>query len=162
MGYADSSRTGTHGGQLEWSTKDRFSQHDFNMTFFVKAPTTTTLAFRWLLETSVEDYRNNIPNYMRTLQHHGIIETVWPICSMYGIFTNICPKNHPNVGKYTIHGAFGWGSLIHPWPCCSHHKKTPGTCGISGFFFRTLAYLRCHHMQWPQPWEGPPQIGTLW
>ena len=30
-----------------------------------------------------------------------------PICSMYGIFTNICPKNHPNVGKYTIHGAYG-------------------------------------------------------
>ena len=22
-----------------------------------------------------------------------------PIGSMYGIFTNICPKNHPNVGK---------------------------------------------------------------
>ena len=21
-----------------------------------------------------------------------------------GIFTNICPENHPNVGKYTIHG----------------------------------------------------------
>ena len=20
---------------------------------------------------------------------------------MYGIFTNFCPKNHPNVGKYT-------------------------------------------------------------
>ena len=30
-----------------------------------------------------------------------------PICSMYGIFTNICPKNHPNVGIYTIHGAYG-------------------------------------------------------
>ena len=29
-----------------------------------------------------------------------------PICSMYGIVTNICPKNHPNVGKYTIHGVF--------------------------------------------------------
>ena len=28
---------------------------------------------------------------------------------MYGIFTNICPKNHPNVGKYTIHGAYGYG-----------------------------------------------------
>ena len=26
---------------------------------------------------------------------------------MYGIFTNICPKNHPNVGKYTIHGSYG-------------------------------------------------------
>ena len=30
-----------------------------------------------------------------------------PIGSMYGIFTNICPKDHPNVGKYTIHGADG-------------------------------------------------------
>ena len=30
-----------------------------------------------------------------------------PICSMYGIFTNIYPINHPNVGKYTIHGAYG-------------------------------------------------------
>jgi hypothetical protein len=26
---------------------------------------------------------------------------------MYGIFTNIYHKNHPNVGKYTIHGAYG-------------------------------------------------------
>ena len=26
---------------------------------------------------------------------------------MYGIFTNICPINDPNVGKYTIHGASG-------------------------------------------------------
>ena len=26
---------------------------------------------------------------------------------MYGIFTNIYPKNHPNVGNYTIHGAYG-------------------------------------------------------
>ena len=26
---------------------------------------------------------------------------------MYGIFTYIYPKNHPNVGKYTIHGASG-------------------------------------------------------
>ena len=28
---------------------------------------------------------------------------------MYGIFTNIGPKNHLNVGKYTIHGAYGYG-----------------------------------------------------
>ena len=26
---------------------------------------------------------------------------------MYGIFTYIYPKNGPNVGKYTIHGASG-------------------------------------------------------
>ena len=26
---------------------------------------------------------------------------------MYGIFTYISPKNGPNVGKYSIHGAYG-------------------------------------------------------
>ena len=31
---------------------------------------------------------------------------------MYGIFTNIYPKNHPNVGKYTIHGAYGYQLII--------------------------------------------------
>ena len=37
----------------------------------------------------------------------------FPICSMYGIFTNICPKNHPNVVKYTIHGAYGvWDGYL--------------------------------------------------
>ena len=30
-----------------------------------------------------------------------------PICSMYGTCTSICPKNHPNVGRYGIHGACG-------------------------------------------------------
>ena len=35
-----------------------------------------------------------------------------PICSMYGIFTNIYPINDPNVGKYTIHGAYGNGGLF--------------------------------------------------
>ena len=33
---------------------------------------------------------------------------------MYGIFTNICPKNHPNVGKNTIHGAYGIYYCKHP------------------------------------------------
>ena len=27
---------------------------------------------------------------------------------MYGIFTYIYPKNDPNVGKYSIHGASGY------------------------------------------------------
>ena len=26
---------------------------------------------------------------------------------MCAIFTNSCPKNNPNVGKYTLHGAYG-------------------------------------------------------
>ena len=31
-----------------------------------------------------------------------------PKCSMYGIFTYFYPKNHPNVGKYSVHGACGY------------------------------------------------------
>ena len=34
-----------------------------------------------------------------------------PRGSMYGIFTYIYHKNHPNVGRYTIHGWYGVG-----WP----------------------------------------------
>ena len=30
-----------------------------------------------------------------------------PRCSMYGIFTYIYPKNDPNVGNISIHGAYG-------------------------------------------------------
>ena len=32
----------------------------------------------------------------------------YPIGSMYGIFTYIYHKNQPNVGKYTIHGSYGY------------------------------------------------------
>ena len=32
----------------------------------------------------------------------------FPIGSMYGIFTYIYHKNQPNVGKYTIHGSYGF------------------------------------------------------
>ena len=33
-----------------------------------------------------------------------------------GLFINIYPKNYPNVGKYTMNGAFGgfWLTLTHP------------------------------------------------
>ena len=34
-------------------------------------------------------------------------KTIQPRCSMSGIFTYIYPKNCPNVGKYSIHGASG-------------------------------------------------------
>ena len=30
---------------------------------------------------------------------------------MYGIFTYMYPINDPNVGKYTVHGASGYGSV---------------------------------------------------
>ena len=64
-----------------------------------------------------------------------------PMCSMYGIFTYICPNNHPNVGKYTINGAYGlrflgWTtkflyqcwvlpSLMTRWPRWSASPKKP-------------------------------------
>ena len=32
---------------------------------------------------------------------------------MYGIFTYIYPKIHPNVGIYTIHGAYGLGTTFY-------------------------------------------------
>ena len=37
---------------------------------------------------------------------------IYPIGSMYGIFIYIYPKNGPNVGKYSIHGASGYDI---PW-----------------------------------------------
>ena len=37
------------------------------------------------------------------------------ICSMYGIFTYICFNNHPNVGKYTIHGTYGYVMSYNLW-----------------------------------------------
>ena len=36
-----------------------------------------------------------------------------PICSMYGLFNNIHPQYRPNVGKYTIHGAYGIYFISH-------------------------------------------------
>ena len=48
-----------------------------------------------------------------------------PICSMYGIFTYICPKNHPNVGKYTIHGASGHDKTMLRIKVLNHPKKQP-------------------------------------
>ena len=59
--------------------------------------------------------------YRRTTPHQKLDHHLpqWngscPICSMYAIFTNLCPKNQPNVGKYTIHGAYGFWSIQQLW-----------------------------------------------
>ena len=42
--------------------------------------------------------------FMFTKQHN----LSYPRCSMYGIFSYIYHKNQPNVGKYTIHGSYGY------------------------------------------------------
>ena len=44
------------------------------------------------------------------------------------VYTNIYPKNHPNVGKYTIHGAYGiqfTGSFYGCFTCPDHVKTSP-------------------------------------
>ena len=38
-----------------------------------------------------------------------------PICSMYGIFTYIWVISRANVGKYSIHGAYGIGEMTIKW-----------------------------------------------
>ena len=43
----------------------------------------------------------------RIYRNQGWYRCFLPICSMYGIFTYIYHKFKPNVGKYTIHGAYG-------------------------------------------------------
>ena len=37
-----------------------------------------------------------------------MMHSIYPRCSMYGIFTYIYPKNDPNVGNISIHGAYGY------------------------------------------------------
>ncbi len=36
-----------------------------------------------------------------------------PRCSMCGIFTYVCHKIKPHVGKYAIHGASGMYTILH-------------------------------------------------
>ena len=60
-----------------------------------------------LVAGCVRSKQNNSKNTNKTLVKSP--HMLFPICSMYGIFTNIYPINGPNVGKYTIHGAYGVG-----------------------------------------------------
>ena len=69
-----------------------------------------------------------------------------PICSMYGIFTNIYPINEPNVGKYSIHGAYG--DALKKNLSWLPRKFHPGMAGS---------------LQWgmgfPKPWGYPKMEG---
>ena len=53
---------------------------------------------QWMSETFADQERG---------ERRGPKSVVSPIGSMYGICTYIYPKNGPNVGKYSIHGAYG-------------------------------------------------------
>ena len=45
---------------------------------------------------------------------------------MYGIFTNIHPINGPNVGKYTIHGAYGLAACYFAQHVADDAARCPG------------------------------------
>ena len=55
---------------------------------------------------------------------------VWPIPSMYDLFTYIYHKNQPNVGKYTIYGWYGW--IIVKLVSTTTLKKMERPLGLPG------------------------------
>ena len=65
-----------------------------------------------------------------------------PICSMYGIFANICPKKHPNVGKYTIHWAYGI-CIVHSRNSPEVFRKLVWSTGIRTKRWILLRYDMC-------------------
>ena len=59
------------------------------------------------------------------------LSIIYPICSMYGIFTNIWVNFRANVGKYSIHGASGYWSY-----------KLPGNLYSNGWPKKTQRHIR--------------------
>ena len=57
---------------------------------------------------------------------------------MYGIFTYIYPENHPNVGKYTIHGASGYGASTHAGTPIAIARWMDGWFGTHGTSHRSI------------------------
>ena len=52
----------------------------------------------------------------------------YPRCSMYGIFTYISPKLMVNVGKYSIHGSYGYSRNVPTeWTFYDQKKTTYST-----------------------------------
>ena len=62
---------------------------------------------RWWFSTAMVDYQRVTWLYNLIIVSGCKI----PVCSMVleKLYTNIGPKNHPNVGKYTIRGTYGIG-----------------------------------------------------
>ena len=69
------------------------------------------LHYHWWLNSSIKTHSMGNSSVVSVSRlYDGLTDVQFiplPICSMYGTFTNMCPKNQPNVGKYTIHGAYG-------------------------------------------------------
>ena len=73
-----------------------------------------------------------VPSQVMDRYFHLLSNYHPPMCSMYAIFANICPKNQPNVGKYSIHGASVLWSQAHTstqicpfYGCCHTTPENP-------------------------------------
>ena len=79
-----------------------------------------------ILTIDSSDVSTNVCNY------------VYPIGSMYGVFTHIYHKDLPNVGKYPIHGSYGYHNCGQK-DCvidCSSPKKWSVVCSITMLEYR--------------------------
>ena len=73
-------------------------------------------------------------------------------CSMYGIFTYISPKLMVNVGKYSIHGSYGYSRNVPTEWTFYDQKKRP----TYGKGCRPLRPKR--HSQSRFEWPSPPLL----
>ena len=64
-------------------------------------------------------------------QGYSYTYTVYPIPSMYGIFTHIWPIFVVNVGKYAIHGCYGYVLYIHVGETCHIHPEFSSSTGCN-------------------------------
>ena len=82
---------------------------------------------------------------LKTLQLNNL--KLFPIGSMYGIFPYIYHKNQPNVGKYTIHGSYGfWLKLVFESSfkrCLAHRFSMWGSTRVRTWKSRRKAFC-CH------------------
>ena len=86
----------------------QYNVHDYTIMAFIKliiqynvhdcTVTAMAISYNWLF---LWDEIHSINGVLLAL--------LTPICSMFGIFTNMYHINDPNVGKYSIHGASGTG-----------------------------------------------------
>ena len=85
---------------------------------------------------------------------------VYPIPSMYGIFTYIYHKHQPNVGKYTIHGFYGYVTFWSQFGPLVFN----GTSKVYSFhfekFFRKNVLLMAS--VFPDPGPGEMSDGVGW
>ena len=82
------------------------------------------------------------------------------MCSVYGIFTNIDPINHPNVGKYTLHGSYGYVNTNVLLNVLLILVVPPGLLQLQYFDYRESTFLKKQKKN--EPRIDPATPLTFW